>query len=30
MVPEGQSVKFVVVYPPEHATGKPVYPAPKG
>ncbi len=29
MVPEGKSVKFVVLYPPEHATGKAVYPAPK-
>ena len=29
MVPEGKDLKFVVVYPAEHATGKPVYPAPK-
>ncbi len=29
MVPEGKGLKVVVVYPAEHATGKPVYPAPK-
>ncbi len=29
MVPQGKDLKFVVVYPQEHATGKPVYPAPK-
>ncbi len=29
MVPQGKAVKFVVVYPQSHATGKPVYPAPK-
>ncbi|MBU6440811.1 MAG: amino acid ABC transporter substrate-binding protein [Betaproteobacteria bacterium] len=29
MVPEGKDLKFVVVYPADHATGKPVYPAPK-
>jgi len=29
MVPDGKSVKFVVLYPPERATGKAVSPAPK-
>jgi branched-chain amino acid transport system substrate-binding protein len=30
MVPDGKSgLKFVVVYPDDHATGKPVFPAPK-
>ncbi len=28
MVPEGKGLKFVVLYPEEHATGKAVYPAP--
>ncbi len=30
MVPQGKDLKFTVVYPAAHATGKPVYPAPKG
>ncbi len=29
MVPDGKGLKFTVLYPPEHATGKAVYPAPK-
>jgi len=29
LVPEGQGVKIVVVYPPGKGTGKPIYPAPQ-
>ncbi len=29
IVPDGKDIKFVVLYPEEHATGKAVYPAPK-